>query len=75
VDTSAFIAFLDQSDSYHLIFKRLFGSPPAPSATCFLTRETVRSLLIGLQIQMRAQLAIEIQLALSSSAPKHALHS
>jgi predicted nucleic acid-binding protein len=29
VDTSAFIAFLDRSDSYHLIFKRLFASPPA----------------------------------------------
>jgi predicted nucleic acid-binding protein len=28
VDTSAFIAFLDRSDSYHLIFKRLFVSPP-----------------------------------------------
>jgi predicted nucleic acid-binding protein len=29
VDTSAFIAFLDKSDSYHLIFKRLFSEPPA----------------------------------------------
>ena len=29
VDTSAFIAFLDRSDSYHLIFKRLFSLPPA----------------------------------------------
>ncbi len=28
VDTSAFIAFLDKSDSYHLPFKRLFSSPP-----------------------------------------------
>src|ERR1035438_565944 len=28
LDTSAFIAFLDRSDSYHLIFKRLFSSPP-----------------------------------------------
>jgi predicted nucleic acid-binding protein len=28
VDTSALIAFLDRSDSYHLIFKRLFASPP-----------------------------------------------
>jgi predicted nucleic acid-binding protein len=27
-DTSAFIAFLDKSDSYHLLFKRLFASPP-----------------------------------------------
>jgi predicted nucleic acid-binding protein len=28
VDTSAFIAFLDKSDSYHSLFKRLFASPP-----------------------------------------------
>lgn len=28
VDTSAFIAFLDRSDSYHATFKRLFSSPP-----------------------------------------------
>jgi predicted nucleic acid-binding protein len=29
LDTSAFIAFLDRSDSYHLTFKRLFASPPS----------------------------------------------
>jgi predicted nucleic acid-binding protein len=29
IDTSAFIAFLDKSDSYHLTFKRLFSEPPA----------------------------------------------
>jgi predicted nucleic acid-binding protein len=29
LDTSAFIAFLDRSDSYHKTFKRLFASPPA----------------------------------------------
>jgi predicted nucleic acid-binding protein len=29
VDTSAFIAFLDSSDSYHARFKRLFATPPA----------------------------------------------
>jgi predicted nucleic acid-binding protein len=29
LDTPAFIAFLDRSDSYHLTFKRLFSSPPA----------------------------------------------
>jgi predicted nucleic acid-binding protein len=29
LDTSAFIAFLDRSDSYHLTFKRLFAAPPA----------------------------------------------
>ena len=28
LDTSAFIAFLDRSDSYHAIFKRQFASPP-----------------------------------------------
>jgi len=28
VDTSAFIAFLDGSDTYHPLFKRLFSDPP-----------------------------------------------
>ena len=28
VDTSAFIAFLDRSDSYHPLFRRLFSDPP-----------------------------------------------
>ena len=28
VDTSAFIAFLDRSDSHHPLYRRLFGSPP-----------------------------------------------
>lgn len=28
VDTSAFIAFLDKSDSYHPLFRRLFADPP-----------------------------------------------
>jgi predicted nucleic acid-binding protein len=28
VDTSALIAFLDRSDSYHTLFRRLFSSPP-----------------------------------------------
>lgn len=28
VDTSAFIAFLDRSDSYHALFRRLFSAPP-----------------------------------------------
>jgi len=28
VDTSALIAFLDRSDSYHPIFRRLFSNPP-----------------------------------------------
>jgi predicted nucleic acid-binding protein len=29
VDTSALIAFLDRSDSYHPLFRRLFANPPA----------------------------------------------
>lgn len=29
VDTSALIAFLDRSDSFHPLFRRLFASPPA----------------------------------------------
>lgn len=28
VDTSAFIAFLDRSDSFHALFRRLFSVPP-----------------------------------------------
>jgi|SRR5580704_14228142 predicted nucleic acid-binding protein len=28
VDTSALIAFLDRSDSFHTLFKRLFSQPP-----------------------------------------------
>jgi predicted nucleic acid-binding protein len=28
LDTSAFIAFLDRSDSYHPLFRRLFSVPP-----------------------------------------------
>ncbi len=28
VDTSAFIAFLDRSDTYHALFRRLFSDPP-----------------------------------------------
>jgi len=28
VDTSSLIAFLDRSDSYHALFRRLFSSPP-----------------------------------------------
>ncbi len=29
VDTSALIAFLDSTDSYHPLFRRLFSDPPA----------------------------------------------
>jgi predicted nucleic acid-binding protein len=28
VDTSAFIAFADRSDTYHALFRRLFAQPP-----------------------------------------------
>jgi predicted nucleic acid-binding protein len=28
VDTSALIAFLDRSDSYHPLFRRMFSNPP-----------------------------------------------
>jgi predicted nucleic acid-binding protein len=28
IDTSALIAFLDRSDSYHPLFRRLFSTPP-----------------------------------------------
>ncbi|MGH8511935.1 MAG: PIN domain-containing protein, partial [Gammaproteobacteria bacterium] len=29
VDTSAFIAFVDRSDTHHVLFRRLFSGPPA----------------------------------------------
>ena len=29
IDTSAFIAFVDRSDSYHDLFRRLFDNPPS----------------------------------------------
>lgn len=35
VDTPAFIAFLDLSDSFHALFRRLFSAPP-PLATSAL---------------------------------------
>ena len=35
VDTSAFIAFMDRSDSFHALFRRLFSAPP-PLATSSL---------------------------------------
>jgi predicted nucleic acid-binding protein len=40
LDTSAFIAFLDKSDSYHPIFKRLFASPPALHTSALVIAES-----------------------------------
>jgi len=39
VDTSAFIAFLDRSDSYHALFRRLFAEPPALITTTLVGAE------------------------------------
>ena len=39
VDTSALIAFSDRSDSYHPLFRRLFGQPPALLTTTLVVAE------------------------------------
>jgi predicted nucleic acid-binding protein len=39
VDTSALIAFADRSDTYHLIFRRLFAKPPALHTTSLVVAE------------------------------------
>jgi len=39
VDTSALIAFADRSDSYHLLFRRLFASPPPLVTTTLVVAE------------------------------------
>ena len=39
VDTSAFIAFLDRSDSYHPTFRGLFASPPPLITTALVIAE------------------------------------
>jgi len=39
LDTSALIAFLDRSDSYHLIFKRLFATPPGLVTSALVVAE------------------------------------
>jgi predicted nucleic acid-binding protein len=39
VDTSAFIAFLDRSDSYNSLFKALFSDPPALSTSALVVAE------------------------------------
>jgi predicted nucleic acid-binding protein len=39
VDTSALIAFVDRSDSYHPLFRQLFASPPALVTTTLVVAE------------------------------------
>lgn len=39
VDTSALIAFLDKSDTYHKLFARLFASPPTLITTSLVINE------------------------------------
>jgi predicted nucleic acid-binding protein len=39
VDTSAFIALLDRSDSHHELFRRLFSNPPALVSTPLVIAE------------------------------------
>ncbi len=38
-DTAAFIAFLDRSDSYHALFRRLFSDPPPLSTSALVLAE------------------------------------
>jgi predicted nucleic acid-binding protein len=39
VDTSALIAFLDRSDSYHPLFRKLFSSPPPLVSSALVVAE------------------------------------
>lgn len=39
VDTSALIAFVDRSDTYHPLFRRLFSNPPALITTTLVVAE------------------------------------
>ncbi len=39
VDTSAFIALVDRSDSYHPLFRRLFADPPVLVTTALVIAE------------------------------------
>ena len=39
VDTSAFVAFADKSDSYHSLFRRLFSDPPVLITTALVIAE------------------------------------
>ena len=38
-DTAAFIAFLDRSDSYHALFRRLFSDPPSLATSALVVAE------------------------------------
>ncbi|OFW38393.1 MAG: hypothetical protein A3J29_14000 [Acidobacteria bacterium RIFCSPLOWO2_12_FULL_67_14b] len=39
IDTAAFIAFLDKSDSYHPLFRRLFSDPPPLTTSTLVVAE------------------------------------
>ena len=39
VDTSAFIAFVDRSDTHHPLFRRLFSAPPVIVTTTLVVAE------------------------------------
>lgn len=39
VDTSALVAFADRSDTYHLLFRRLFAAPPPLVTTTMVVAE------------------------------------
>lgn len=39
IDTSGFIAFLDRSDTYHPLFRRLFADPPQLVTTTLVVAE------------------------------------
>jgi len=39
VDTSAFIAFMDRSDSFHALFRRLFSAPPLLATSSLVVAE------------------------------------